>query len=108
MNNIDMGLAGENLAAVYLETKGHNILCRGFRTKVGEIDLITEEGSRIHFVEVKTRTGTKYGRPGEAVTKEKLKRIRNGAEVFLSRFKEPRDTSIDVAEIIVNYIPGVE
>ena len=108
MSNTDLGLAGENLAAVYLETKGHNVLQRGFRTKVGEIDLITEEGARLHFVEVKTRSGTKYGSPGEAVNWRKLNKIRNAAEIYLSRLNEPRESSIDVAEVIVNYIPGVE
>ena len=47
---------GENVAASYLVTNGYNVVCRNFRVKQGEIDLIVEINQHLIFVEVKTRS----------------------------------------------------
>ena len=81
----DIGDSGEQFAAEMLEASGFYILERNYRTKVGEIDIIACRDGVLHFVEVKTRTGTSCGYPAEAVTEIKRQRIRRAAEWYLGR-----------------------
>ena len=58
--------------------------------------------NRIHFVEVKTRTGTSYGAPAEAVTYAKQRKIRKTALTWLqSQEQYFSGISFDVIEICV-------
>ena len=54
---------------------GYSILERNFRCRYGEIDLIAEHAQDLVFVEVKTRRGTAYGLPEEAVNLRKQRKI---------------------------------
>ena len=104
-----IGKNGEHLAESYLKSRGHKILEREFRTRVGEIDLITLKNNEIHFIEVKTRTNSDFGRPAEAVTREKLKHMLNSAAVYLKMMENVEGylVSVDVMEIQMNYMEGV-
>jgi len=79
-----LGDAGERAAAEYLEAKGYRVLHRNYRFGKGEIDLIARTGGTIVFVEVKTRSTASYGEPKEAVTPEKVRRIRRVASAWLA------------------------
>ncbi|WP_120004724.1 YraN family protein [Nesterenkonia muleiensis] len=70
------GLLGEEKAAEHLVQQGHRILERRWRTRAGELDLITVDGRELVAVEVKTRRGIGYGHPFEAITEQKLLRLR--------------------------------
>lgn len=61
------GKIGEDAAAYYLTKHGYRIICRNFRCIQGEIDIIAKDGNNLVFIEVKTRTSTKYGEAKEAV-----------------------------------------
>lgn len=80
-----LALAGERAAEVELGRAGLTVLERRFRVKIGEIDLIAERGPLLVFVEVKTRRGTAYGLPAQAVTPAKQRRIARVAAVYLQR-----------------------
>ncbi len=97
----NLGDSGERVAALYLEERGMRIIARNVRTREGEIDLIVQEGDALAFVEVKTRRGTKYGAPEEAVTPRKQLQLVRLAETFLSGEPElaNRDWRIDVVAI---------
>ena len=84
-NGIPLGRTGERIAARHLRRSGYRLLARNFRAAGAEIDLIAAEGETIVFVEVKTRMGTRSGRPEEAVDARKQERIYRAAEVYLSR-----------------------
>jgi putative endonuclease len=81
-----IGEAGEEAAGRWLVRSGLTIVARGFRSRFGEIDLVAREGSVVVFVEVKTRTGDRFGRPAEAVTRAKRARLTRTAAIFLARF----------------------
>ena len=102
-----IGDYGEKFAVGFLEAKGYEILERDFRTKFGQVDVIARNTRVIHFIEVKTRSSVKYGRPAEAVNQNKINHIRNVAMFYIKtrRIKEP--VIIDVMEILVNHIEGV-
>lgn len=71
----DLGRAGEELAARFLREKGYTILDRNWRCDQGEIDIIARQHDEVVFVEVKTRSGLKFGHPYEAITAAKLARM---------------------------------
>lgn len=99
------GRAGEETAARHLETKGQRILERGFRTRDGEIDLVSRDGDTLVFVEVKTRGGTAHGRPAEAVDYRKRGRILRAARVWLHRHGATESRCrFDVVEVLTR--PG--
>jgi len=78
-----LGERGERAAARYLKRQGMRVLLRGYRTRVGEIDLIARDGDTLVFVEVKSR---RHGTPAEAVTPEKERRLTNAALQFLRKY----------------------
>lgn len=103
--NKDIGDAGEYFACEYMAASGYEILERGFRCRMGEIDIIAAKDGAIVFLEVKTRTGTTFGRPAEAVDPRKLTHIKRCAEIYLQRTDRYwDDVRIDVIEIFVNRI----
>jgi putative endonuclease len=72
-----LGALGESLAAEYLEHRGYRILARNWRDgRNGELDLIARDGGCTVAIEVKTRSGTGYGNPLEAITARKAARLR--------------------------------
>ena len=70
-----LGKEGEDQAAKFLVKKGYRILERNYRTRNGEIDLITLHEGAVVFVEVKTRTSDAYGAPELAVNARKQGRM---------------------------------
>lgn len=100
------GNDAEALAASYLTGKGMRILATQFRTRMGEIDLIAEDGSEIVFVEVKARRSRAFGYPEESVTPKKIEKIAAAGEVYLRKTaQEHRPFRIDVVAIEGNFRP---
>lgn len=82
MNKRKVGAKYEEIAAIYLNQHGYEVIARNYRTRIGEIDIIALKFSEkdnlpceIHFVEVKYRKNQKYGMPQEAVDFRKQKQI---------------------------------
>lgn len=71
-----LGRKGEQLAVEYLQQAGFRILDRNYRCADGEIDIVAAEGRVLVACEVKTRSDVRYGAPIEAVTAQKLRRLR--------------------------------
>lgn len=67
---------GEASAARYLVEHGMVVLDRNWRCAIGELDLVLRDGSVLVFCEVKTRASAAFGAPLEAVTAEKVARLR--------------------------------
>lgn len=86
------GRFGEDFACVFLQKKGYKIIERNFRSKFGEIDIITIKYNVIVFVEVKARWNLNYGYPEEAVTPSKLWKIKKTAEYYLMLHPEIKNS----------------
>ena len=99
------GDIGENKAVRYLPDKGYEILETNYKNKLGEIDIIAKDDTRIVFVEVKARATAKYGYPREAVNEYKQRKIRMVAESYL-KSKRLLNSYIrfDVIEILAGNI----
>jgi len=114
MSTKDLGDAGEDIAAAYLEKEGYVILERNYRFMRAEVDLVCfqpdanyERGGELVFAEVKTRSGVGYGRPEEAVTPEKQRNLIRAAQAYLhERRLEGSPCRFDVVTVLVR--PGAE
>ena len=82
-----LGRQGEAAAARELRRAGLEILEVGFRSRLGEIDLIAREGETIVFVEVKARVGRRFGEGADAVTRRKRHRMAQTALDYLARHR---------------------
>jgi putative endonuclease len=96
-----LGQRGEQLAAEYLQQAGYRILGRNWRCREGEIDIVAADRRVLVACEVKTRSGTRYGTPLEAVTRKKRSRLRRLAVKWVLAngvlFDEVR---VDVVEVL--------
>lgn len=85
LSRIEIGALGEQLAVEHLHGLGLRIVARNWRCRYGELDVIAAEGAdTLVFVEVKTRTGDCFGGVAEAVTPQKVRRIRRLAGLWLA------------------------
>lgn len=105
MNNIpySIGRMGEDFVSDFLTKKGFSILCRNYRIKGGEIDIIASDNTFLVFTEVKTR---KYGSPAgalEAVDNNKIKRIIKTAQHYIWETAADLQPRYDTAEIIYSH-----
>ena len=91
------GKLAEDFAARLLSSKGYKIIDRNFRSRFGEIDIIATKGDCLIFIEVKARWSLKFGRPEEAVTAEKIRKITKTAEYYSMLHPEhPKSLRIEV------------
>ncbi len=81
---IDLGARGEELAVAWYTGRGYTVLGRNWRCREGEIDLVVARGRGVVFCEVKTRRGSAFGMPVEAVTADKQRRLRRLATRWLA------------------------
>jgi putative endonuclease len=82
--HLSLGRKGEDLAANHLQKLGFVVLSRNWRCREGELDIVATNGRMLVVCEVKTRAGRNFGDPAEAVTPEKIARIRRITGVWLS------------------------
>ena len=82
--HLRLGTHGEKLACRFLRRNGYKVLYRNFRGRSGgEIDIVCRDNDTLVFVEVKTRRREDFGRPFDAVDRNKQKRIARGGLAWL-------------------------
>ena len=81
-----IGALGEDLAVEHLRAQGLQVLDRNWRCRYGELDVIAVDPAArtVVFVEVKTRTTDQFGGVAEAVTPQKVRRLRRLAGLWLA------------------------
>ena len=100
-DNAFLGNYGERVALQYLHSVGMHIIETNYTlhrqpksskrkyspdskgTILGEIDIVAQEGDTLVFVEVKWRSNDRFGRPVEAVTQAKQRRLRLLGEAYI-------------------------
>lgn len=97
-----LGIKGEEAAATFLESKGHNIVERNWSFHGYEIDIISEDDQYIVFVEVKTRSSSEWGNPEEAVGKQRMRRLIAAAGLYIKLNQIDRPARFDIIAIIRN------
>jgi len=96
-----LGRFGEQLAVQHLEAAGLEVLDRNWRCAEGEIDIVAVDGETLVVCEVKTRSGTAFGDPAEAVVGAKAARLRRLALRWLAAHDlRWRDLRFDVVTVL--------
>ncbi len=81
----ELGARGEEIAVRYLKNRGYRILERNYRIKLGEIDIIAEQGGDLVFIEVKTRSDSLFGSPFDSVTVPKQMQLSKVALEYIGK-----------------------
>lgn len=83
VRNSAVGRYGEDVACRFLQSNGITVVARNWRCSQGELDIVAVDGTTLVVCEVKTRTGDRCGSPAEAVTPDKVRRLRRLAVIWL-------------------------
>ena len=85
--NQQRGAAAEKLALDHLQTQGLTLLARNYRCRLGEIDLIMQDGDTTVFIEVRLRSRGRFGNAlvsaAESIDAHKQSRIAAAAHHYL-------------------------
>ncbi len=87
-----IGAEVEAKAMDFLQAEGLELVCRNYRCRRGEIDLIMLDGAVLVFIEVRYRKNSHFGSAAESITSSKQRRITTAAAHYLQN----RDGSADV------------
>jgi putative endonuclease len=95
------GARAERRVRLHYRLRGYRVLAANARAGANELDIVVRRGRRLVFCEVKMRSGPRFGDPWEAVGREKQRRLRRAAEVFLARNRElaELDVAFEVAAV---------
>lgn len=110
----EIGALGEQIALQWITSNGYKLLEQNYREKWGEIDIIAQTKTGLHFIEVKTvsyETRLKLEksvsrgtwRPEEMVHDQKLQRLGRAIETWIAKNEYAGDWQLDV--ITVRMVP---
>ena len=95
-----LGKQGEDIACAFLETLGHRVLERNWRSGHREIDIVARQNDTVVFVEVKARANASYGNPQDAITRRKMHLLVLAADAYLRYNAIDLEVRFDVIAII--------
>lgn len=95
----DLGKKGEELASVYLASRGYEVLHRNWVYGRREIDIIARRGKFLHFVEVKSKRDTGDGHPEDKVNRAKFRNLLKAADEYLALHPGHRYVQYDILAI---------
>lgn len=101
-NKTKIGNFGECLAGRFLINKKYQILGTKYKIHGGEIDIICRKNNQLIFVEVKTRTGNKFGYAEEAFDYNKQQRFQKAVNRYLAEKRYDGDWRIDLIAIQID------
>lgn len=103
MKRSETGQRGERLAQDYLKKSGYRIIETNYRSRYGEIDIISKYKNVLVFTEVRTKISLEYGTPEESMTETKSRRLRATAYHYRqTHVKLPEQWRIDFIAIEID------
>jgi len=103
------GVAGEQVAIAFLESRGWSVLAHRFRAARHEIDIVARRGRLVAFVEVKRRSGDAFGSPFEAVHGRRRRDLVRAARAWMDRHGAPGDVyRFDVIGLTGDHLEHLE
>ncbi len=85
-NTGSIGRQAEKLALDHLTAQGLKEITRNFRCRMGEIDLVMQDGDCLVFAEVRFRNQNSYASAAGSVDHHKQRKIIRTAAAFLGRY----------------------
>ncbi len=113
-----IGRMGEEYACEYLKSLGFSVTHRNYLRKWGELDIVCEKGTKIHFIEVKTVSRNLSGnviyetkdnyRPEDNMHPWKLKRLSRAVQSYLlEKNLDDVDWQFDVVTVYLDLNKGL-
>lgn len=102
----EKGQHGEDAAVALLLQQGYRVLCRNWRYKNLEVDIIAEDHGILVFVEVKTRSTTAFGMPDEFVDRVKQSRLIRAANQYIAANRYGGEIRFDVVSVLYSAREG--
>ena len=99
MTTNQLGAWGEHCALEFLVKQSYTLVAHGYRTRFGEIDIILRNSAFIVFVEVKLRKNRNFAEAREYVGRDKQRKIRATAGLWLASNGTNLQPRFDVVEI---------
>ena len=100
---------GEELAARFLKDKGYRILASNYRSTYGEVDIISQDGGVLAFIEVRTRRSRQFGAAEESLTFAKRKHLVATCQDYLQRHaKGEAEWRIDLVCVYLDRAENVD
>lgn len=81
--NRALGAHWERMAESFLHQNGLRTITRNFNCRLGEVDLVMEDGEYLVFAEIRYRRNPRFGSGAESVGRAKQGRIIHAAQRFL-------------------------
>jgi len=107
-----LGKLGEDIACRYLKKLGHEIIEKNHTRKWGEIDIVSKKGSKLYFVEVKSKSVTELSSktkeqvesmiPEENVHPMKIERFMRTIHTYLAEKQYEGDFEAIVLAVFVD------
>ena len=78
----------EDLVAAWYVREGYDIVARNWRCTRGELDVVSWRDGVLVVCEVKARRNGNHGDPFEAITTQKIARLRRAAAMFVVELRD--------------------
>ena len=104
---LTLGVRGEMMAWAYLARSGYKIIEKNYRCPLGEIDCIAAKQGRTAFIEIKTRSDHRFGRPEESVHPRKQKKLVQLAQWYL-KGRQNLETKVSFDVLAITWGKGTE
>jgi len=79
------GSQAEDQALRFLQQRGLTLLARNWRCKLGELDLVMQDGDTVAVIEVRSRARSDWGTAAETVDARKQTRLVRATKLWLAR-----------------------
>ena len=89
--NKQLGDRGEQIVVDYLVKSGHEIVARNNKTKLFEVDIISQKAQMLYFTEVKYRSDHDFGEALDFIDKKKQQKMHLAVAGFLATHPEYAD-----------------
>jgi len=109
LNEKDVGIFGEKIAADYLKKNGYKILEKNFRNRWGEIDIAAKKKRAFVFVEVKASNRSSSAgdnnsfHPEDRIDWKKKKQLLKMSEIYLAENRIPFDSPYRIDIIAIEF-----
>jgi putative endonuclease len=104
----ELSSIGEDIAAKHLISCGYNIVCRNYRERCGEIDIIVEKDQHLVFVEVKTRSSHNIHTAMASISISKQRKITDTALQYINQHQQFCKHFFRFDAVIVFYCPHTD
>ncbi|MEG0517842.1 MAG: YraN family protein [Bacteroidales bacterium] len=98
----EVGKRGEDLALAYVLQMGLKFVARNWHYGHAELDLVAEDHSFIHFIEVRTLVYPNKIEPFETINTFKQRHIIKAARAFVAKYGINKEVVFDVVSVVLN------